>query len=33
MEFKNLKAHQKDGRELWLDENVVSASTFLAEFI
>tara|TARA_B100000029_G_scaffold448742_1_gene471447 strand:+ start:199 stop:441 length:243 start_codon:yes stop_codon:yes gene_type:complete len=28
--FKNTKAHQKDGRELWLDENVVSASTFLA---
>tara|TARA_Y100000590_G_scaffold96178_1_gene109253 strand:+ start:589 stop:831 length:243 start_codon:yes stop_codon:yes gene_type:complete len=28
--FESDKAHEKDGRELWLDENVVSASTFLA---
>ena len=28
--FKSDKAHEKDGRDLWLDENVVSASTFLA---
>ena len=28
--FESDKAHEKDGRDLWLDENVVSASTFLA---
>tara|TARA_Y100000590_G_scaffold320746_1_gene363121 strand:- start:508 stop:750 length:243 start_codon:yes stop_codon:yes gene_type:complete len=28
--FESEKAHQKDGRELWLDENCVSASSFLA---
>ena len=28
--FESDKAHEKDGTELWLDENVVSASTFLA---
>tara|TARA_B100000959_G_scaffold287227_1_gene370282 strand:+ start:272 stop:517 length:246 start_codon:yes stop_codon:yes gene_type:complete len=27
---KPKEAHKKDGRDLWLDENVVSASTFLA---